>query len=214
MEVIRVIKSKDYTTICNRIYKNKNLSLKAKGLLSLILSLSTHWNLSVSGLSKICKEGKSSIGSTINELITNGYIQRKMIRDGNRIAGYQYTVFENPHFVCPENQDKENHQQYNTINNKVKSNKVSIEYSSRFKKPEISEIREYCIERNNDINAETFFNYYESKGWMIGKNKMKDWKASIRTWEQRTQKKDGMSQIHKHISTNLKAKELLKKARK
>tara|TARA_Y100001937_G_scaffold86331_1_gene116789 strand:- start:167 stop:811 length:645 start_codon:yes stop_codon:yes gene_type:complete len=214
MEVIRVIKSKDYTTVCNRIYKNKNLSLKAKGLLSLILSLSTHWQLSVAGLSKICKEGKSSIASTINELIENGFIERKMIRDGNRIAGYQYTVFENPHFVYPENQDTENQTQYNTINNKVKNNKIIKEYSSRFKKPEISEIREYCTERNNNINAETFFNYYESKGWMIGKNKMKDWKASIRTWEQRTQKKDGMSQIHKYISTNLKAKELLKKARK
>ena len=94
--------------------KNKNLSLKAKGLLSLILSLSTHWQLSVAGLSKICKEGKSSIASTINELITYGYIERKMIRDGNRIAGYQYTVFENPNFVYPENQDIENHQQYNT----------------------------------------------------------------------------------------------------
>jgi len=169
MEVIRVIKSKDYTTVCNRIYKNKNLSLKAKGLLSLILSLSTHWQLSVAGLSKICKEGKSSIASTINELISYGYIERKMLRDGNRISGYQYTVFENPYFVYPENQDTENQQQYNTLNNKVKNNKVSIEYSLRFKKPEISEIRDYCTERNNNINAETFFNYYESKGWMIGK---------------------------------------------
>jgi len=219
MEVIRVIKSKDYTTVCNRIYKNKNLSLKAKGLLSLILSLSTHWQLSVNGLSKICKEGKSSIATIIKELIANGYIERKMIRNGTQFAGYQYTVFENPSFPYTENSDTENpftenRTQYNTINNKVKNNKILKEYSSRFKKPEISEIREYCTERNNNINAETFFNYYESKGWMIGKNKMKDWKASIRTWEQRTQKKDGMSQIHKHISTNLKAKELLKKARK
>ena len=219
MEVIRVIKSKDYTTICNRIYKNKNLSLKAKGLLSLILSLSTHWQLSVAGLSKICKEGKSSIATIIKELIANGYIERKMLRNGTQFAGYQYTVFENPSFPYTKNSDTgnpftENRTQYNTINNKVKNNKILKEYSPRFKKPEISEIKEYCTERNNNINAETFFNYYESKGWMIGKNKMKDWKASIRTWEQRTQKKDGMSQIHKHISTNLKAKELLKKARK
>ena len=176
MEVIRVIKSKDYTTVCNRIYKNKNLSLKAKGLLSLILSLSTHWNLSVAGLCEICKEGKSSIASTINELISNGYIERKMLRDGNRIAGYQYTVFENPYFVYPENQDTENQEQYNTINNKVKNNKVSIDYSSRFKKPEISEIRDYCIERNNNINADYFrqIDYYGFLGHTFTNISLKD----------------------------------------
>lgn len=55
----------------------------------------------------------------------------------------------------------------------------------KFIKPTINEIESYCIERNNGINAETFFNHYQSNGWMIGKNKMKDWKAAIRTWEQR-----------------------------
>jgi uncharacterized protein YdaU (DUF1376 family) len=47
----------------------------------------------------------------------------------------------------------------------------------------IEEIRNYCTERNNKVDPETFFNFYESKGWMIGKNKMKDWKAAVRTWE-------------------------------
>jgi len=52
-----------------------------------------------------------------------------------------------------------------------------------FIKPSIEEINLYCKERNNTINAYTFFNHYESNGWMIGKNRMKDWKAAIRTWE-------------------------------
>ena len=55
-------------------------------------------------------------------------------------------------------------------------------------KPTINEIQEYCTERNNSVNAESFFNFYESKDWYVGKNKMKDWKAAIRTWEQRTNK--------------------------
>ena len=50
-------------------------------------------------------------------------------------------------------------------------------------KPSVEEIREYCELRKNQVDPETFFNFYESKGWMIGKNKMKDWKAAVRTWE-------------------------------
>ncbi len=49
--------------------------------------------------------------------------------------------------------------------------------------PKSEDIKAYCSERQNGINAEQFFDYYESRGWMIGKNKMKDWKAAIRTWE-------------------------------
>ena len=53
----------------------------------------------------------------------------------------------------------------------------------RFEKPTLSEIKQYCIERNNNINAEQFYDYYESNGWKVGKNSMKDWKAAVRTWE-------------------------------
>ena len=53
----------------------------------------------------------------------------------------------------------------------------------RFEKPTLSEIKEYCIERNNNVNAEQFYDYYESNGWKVGKNSMKDWKAAVRTWE-------------------------------
>ena len=49
--------------------------------------------------------------------------------------------------------------------------------------PTIEEVREYCNERMNFVNAESFVDFYESKGWMVGKNKMKDWKAAVRTWE-------------------------------
>ena len=53
----------------------------------------------------------------------------------------------------------------------------------RFEKPSISDIKQYCIERNNCVNAEQFYDYYESNGWKVGKNSMKDWKACVRTWE-------------------------------
>lgn len=53
----------------------------------------------------------------------------------------------------------------------------------KFVPPTIEEISEYCRERKNNVNPEKFFDFYESKGWMVGKNKMKDWKAAVRTWE-------------------------------
>jgi hypothetical protein len=60
--------------------------------------------------------------------------------------------------------------------------------STRFVPPTLEEVQEYCKERNNNVDAERFIDFYESKGWMVGKNKMKDWKASVRTWERQNNK--------------------------
>ena len=67
--------------------------------------------------------------------------------------------------------------------------KVSIEGEKRkrFIPPTVEQVREYCVERNNGIDPEKFVNFYDSKGWMIGKNKMRDWKAAVRNWERREQ---------------------------
>lgn len=68
---------------------------------------------------------------------------------------------------------------YNTnINNSNNNNK-----NNRFTPPTLDEVQEYCRERNNDVDAQRFIDFYASKGWMVGKNKMKDWKACVRTWE-------------------------------
>ena len=68
----------------------------------------------------------------------------------------------------------------------IKNKKEEINKSKRFKKPSVEDIETYCNERNNNINPNAFYDYYESKDWMIGKNRMKDWKAAIRTWERNT----------------------------
>ena len=57
--------------------------------------------------------------------------------------------------------------------------------SARFTPPTVAEVRDYCLERNNGIDAEQFVDFYASKGWMVGKNKMKDWRSCVRTWERR-----------------------------
>lgn len=61
--------------------------------------------------------------------------------------------------------------------------KVNKKNSSHFVPPTLEEVKAYCIERNNKVDADRFIDFYSSKGWMVGKNKMKDWKACIRTWE-------------------------------
>ena len=63
----------------------------------------------------------------------------------------------------------------NTINNNI--------YKGKFKKPTVDEIKTYCDERENKVDPQHFYDFYESKGWLVGKNKMKDWKACVRTWE-------------------------------
>lgn len=68
----------------------------------------------------------------------------------------------------------------------IEVDKENNKKTKRFKKPTVEEIETYCNERNNNINPNAFYDYYESKDWMIGKNRMKDWKAAIRTWERNT----------------------------
>jgi hypothetical protein len=62
--------------------------------------------------------------------------------------------------------------------------------------PTLEQVQEYCLERNNNIDAQRFIDFYESKGWMVGKNKMKDWKACVRTWERRKDDKPAKSESH------------------
>jgi len=96
-----------------------------------------------------------------------------------------------------------------TTINKNKEITITNKY---FNKPKIEEVESYCLERNNNIDVNSFFNFYESKGWMVGKNKMKDWKAAIRTWELREKNnsnKKGASKLDVQKLEYLKGKSYL-----
>lgn len=71
------------------------------------------------------------------------------------------------------------------VNENIKSTAAKAAPSSRFSKPTVAEIEAYCFTRNNNISAQQFFDFYESKGWKVGNSPMKDWKAAVRTWESR-----------------------------
>ena len=87
---------------------------------------------------------------------------------------------------------KTNQKENKTKTHNMSMSNVNVNVKSKFIKPSIEEIQEYCNERKNGIPANAFYDFYESKDWYVGKNKMKDWKACIRTWEQRKRKQENV----------------------
>ena len=93
MAVFRIERTRDYTVMSNHHLRNANLSLKAKGLLSMMLSLPEDWNYTTRGLAKICKEGVDAIGAALRELEAAGYIVRHKLRDRQgRISDTEYVM--------------------------------------------------------------------------------------------------------------------------
>ena len=97
MAVFRIERTRDYTVMSNHHLRNHELSLKAKGLLSMMLSLPDDWNYTTRGLAKICKEGVDAIGGALRELEREGYIVRHQLRDAQgRISDTEYVIYEQP----------------------------------------------------------------------------------------------------------------------
>ncbi len=101
MAVFRVEKTKDFTIMCNHHLRNIELSLKAKGLLSLMLSLPEDWDYTTKGLAHICKDGVDSITTALKELERHGYLTRQRLRNENgQLGDIEYTIHEQP--VIPD----------------------------------------------------------------------------------------------------------------
>ena len=103
MAVFRINKTRDYTVMSNHHLRNTSLSLKAKGLLSLMLSLPDNWDYTTKGLASICKDGIDSICSAVKELEQHGYIVRERVRnDKGQLTTIEYTILEQPETALPE----------------------------------------------------------------------------------------------------------------
>ena len=190
MSVIRVEKTKYFTVMSNYHFRDKRLSLKAKGLLSEMLSLPDDWDYTVAGLIAINKDGKAAIQGMLKELEQFGYLTRTRIQDEKGQFDYLYCIYESPQTEKPQTENPftekpctENPPQYNT---KTSNTDLLNTKNKRFIPPSEDEVRAYCEERKNGIDAARFVNFYTAKDWMIGKNKMKDWRAAVRTWEQKS----------------------------
>ena len=111
MAVFRIEKTRDYTVMSNHHLRDKSLSLKAKGLLSLMLSLPEEWDYTTKGLARICKDGVDSICAGVRELEEHGYVIRQRIRNPNgQLGTIEYTILEQPRQTGPgpEKPEREN----------------------------------------------------------------------------------------------------------
>ena len=203
-----------YAIISAEVRYDKNLTANAKLLyaeVTALLNMNGECFATNKYFSNLYGKSVVTISKWIGELISNGYISSSYTYKGGT------KEIDRRYLSILKGGIKENDK--GGIKEKFKDNNTSINinltYSNnkgRFKKPTVNEIADYCIERNNNIDAETFYDFYESKDWKIGKNKMKAWKACVRTWEKRQTKNynGGMSKIHSHLQKNMNVKEKLK----
>lgn len=159
MSVIRVHKTANFTVMSNYHFKEKKLSLKSKGLLSLMLSLPDDWDYTVAGLVTLSSDGKDSVNSALKELEKFGYLTRTRLTDARgRFAGIEYNIYENPIADNPISeepiQDKpisENPPQSNTNSIKDLSNKLFMELNTNDEEL-IAAYQDYILMRR-DMNA-------------------------------------------------------------
>ena len=150
MSIIRVNKTKNYTVLSNHHFKEKAMSLKAKGLLSLMLSLPDDWNYSIAGLVSLSKDGKDSVMAALAELEKFGYLNRlRTTNSKGQFSGVEYNIYEEPQKEIPvaekPNEDNENEEKQNAENPpllntnqlKTKFNKITNKENTKEINPEM-----------------------------------------------------------------------------
>ena len=174
MSVIRIHKTNNFTVMSNHHFKEKQMSLKAKGLLSLMLSLPDDWNYSVSGLVRLSKDGKDSVMSALQELEKFGYLSRsQQFNAKGQFSGIEYNIYEEPQTENPTTdkqnaakpisakQDAGNPRQLNTNQLKNKENKNIKELSTNENAISESELYEILLSIGDTDLAELYREYVE-----------------------------------------------------
>ena len=145
-------------------------------------------------LSDIFKWSRGKVKRFLNLLESEKMIQQKIRSNRTIIKICNYELYQNRtvndtvnstvndtvngHLTIQQTDINNNDNNDNNEKNNIYGLKIK-----KFQKPTLEEIKSYCAERNNNVDANKFFDFYESNGWKVGKNPMKDWKASVRTWE-------------------------------
>jgi hypothetical protein len=192
-----------YAIIPAEVRYNKNLTPNAKLLYAEITALCNMNGKCTASTQYFCRlyeVSRASIQNWLRLLDNHGYIERDVIykKGSKEILSRSINLVAKPSLNIY------------TDNTNININNTNLTDSNkgRFKKPTLVEVKDYCLERQNNIDAEAFIDFYESKNFMIGKNKMKDWKAAVRTWERR-QPKQTMSKLDSQINAWQEAKKLL-----
>ena len=165
MAVIRVNKTTDYTVMSNSHFKEKEMSLKAKGLLSLMLSLPDDWDYSIMGLVQLSKDGKDSVMNALAELEWFGYLIRTQATDDKgRFSGYDYDIYENPQTEKPrsenpyaEKPNTEKPPQYNT------NKSITKEFNTKEKRKKESTYDDILSTIANDDLRDLYLEYIKMR---------------------------------------------------
>lgn len=183
----------------------RNFDCLTVGLYCKIIAMSAEWKLNIVGLASVLDISKDKVKLSIQKLERDGFMKRVPVKNENgKFAGYSYHFYPMPipeeertmagypkngvpeergtrKMGYPENGTPNNNRKEN--NNRLKKVDDKTSTKKRFIKPTIEEIDAYIKEKGYKFSAEAFYFHYESKGWMVGKNKMTNWKSACSTWE-------------------------------
>lgn len=195
-----------YAVIPATVRYDKDLPFGAKLLYGEITALSNQRGYCFAQnayFAKLYGLSTSTISRWISKMVQKGYLKLEIIfiKDTKAVDERRLYICDIPYGKnedtpaqkCKEGIRKNEHTpiRKNAQDNNTRLNTtVNKERARASEKPSLEEIAGYCKERRNGINPQQFFDFYESKGWMVGKTKMKDWRACVRTWENRQKAED------------------------
>lgn len=187
---------KGYGQVFQNVMRNKTLSAEAKAIYAYFCSLAGSQGTCCPSMDLMQTElgmSRNRLKKHMGQLIDFGIVKKTRQKNGNLHSGNTYKIFHAAaDFGAVENEPISGSRKADfgavenepTNNNSLNNNrKKKILKEKAFYPPTADEVQAYCDERNNGIDAQHFTDFYASKGWMVGKNRMKDWKAAVRTWE-------------------------------
>lgn len=200
-----IIKSKSvdrFTAIDNEIIRNFNLSLEERGLLIFLLSLRHDWVIYKTTLHERVGCSKGTLDRVFKGLQEKGYIiSVKVINELGHFSGWNHVVYDIPISTKPDVGESAPISNTDTLNNKIYIKKT------KFIRPTVDEISEYAKEIGFiSLDSSSFYDHYESNGWLVGKVPMKDWKATVRTWKRNQGKFSNISNEPNKITTKINLK--------
>lgn len=174
-----------YAILTSEVRYNENLTPNAKLLyaeITALINMNGECFASNKYFADLYGKSKTTISKWVSELVKEGFVEVKLTyKEGTKQIDKRYIQIKKGASLK---------KQVNPLSENLKDNNTIVNNNTTYsnKKPSIEDIKQYCLQRNNGIDAEQFFDFYESKNWYVGKNKMKNWQAAIRTWEKRKTK--------------------------
>ena len=174
-----------YAILTSEVRYNENLTPNAKLLyaeITALINMNGECFASNKYFADLYGKSKTTISKWVSELVKEGFVEVKLTyKEGTKQIDKRYIQIK---------KGASHKKQVNPLLENAKDNNTIVNNNTTYsnKKPTVEEIKQYCLQRNNGIDAEQFYDFYESKNWYVGKNKMKNWKAAIRTWEKRKTK--------------------------